>query len=289
MKNINPFKLPAEERVVLFTKFSVPANVLLAAGKALLSLFSLSFFLFVNALYSLGIGLAKFLSLKTHIDVKNAPLSETEIRDRKNRFYALTGWTIAAAAAVYVVYCARLFIFQKESASYGTIIGVTIAAITFSELGMAAAGIKSMRRRHEPMLEAIKMTNLASALVSVVLTQTALLSLSEGNHAVYNGLCGVVFGSLAACVGLFMVVRMKMIANGRYAAIILKRMRKNLARQKLTDKIELLACEDERSLPLHVRALFDEGEGAEAAVEKLGKKYGVKILREAKPARPPSV
>lgn len=91
------------------------------------------------------------------------------------------------------------------------------------------------------------MTNLASALISLVLTQTALLSLSEGNHSFYNGLCGIIFGSLAACVGLSMIIRMRLIEKGKYAESKLKTLRKKLAEENLPRAFFCWGCSGRQS------------------------------------------
>lgn len=279
MKKYNPFRMTKEERVVFFTKMSVPANILLAIGKALLSLLTLSFFLFVNALYSLGIGLAKFVPLKAQLESEKGNFSAPQLRDKKNRAYSLTGVVIAASALVYLLYCTRMFIAKNGNTSYGTIPGITIAAFTFAELALASVGAKTMRRRHEPLLEAIKMTNLASALISLMLTQTALLSLSEGDYSFYNGLCGIIFGALAACVGLSMIIRMRLIEKGKYAESKMKKLRKKLAAENLSDSVLLLGCADVKSLPLVIRVRSDNEAGA-SFLKKFAEKHAVSFVCE---------
>ena len=136
-----------------------------------------------------------------------------------------------------------------------------------------------MRRRHEPLLEAIKMTNLASALISIVLTQTALLSLSEGDHSFYNGLCGIIFGSLAACVGIFMIIRMRLIEKGKYAESKLKTLRKKLSEENLSESVFLLGCADVKALPLviYVRA---EDKNGESFLKKFSERHAVSFVCE---------
>ncbi len=275
----NPFTMTKEERVVFFTKMSVPVNVLLAIGKALLSLFTLSFFLFINALYSLGIGLAKFVPLNTQLEAGKKTLSASQLRDKKNRAYKLTGVVIAVSAIVYFVYCIKMFVFKEGNTSYGLIPGIAIAAFTFGELALASVGAKTMRRRHEPLLEAIKMTNLASALISIVLTQTALLSLSEGDHSFYNGLCGIIFGSLAACVGIFMIIRMRLIEKGKYAESKLKTLRKKLSEENLSESVFLLGCADVKALPLVIYVRTEDKNG-ESFLKKFSERHAVSFVCE---------
>jgi hypothetical protein len=54
------------------------------------------------------------------------------------------------------------------------------------------------------------MTNLAASLISIVLTQSALLEISNvENTARYCGYTGLIFGGLSAAIGIRMAFRMK--------------------------------------------------------------------------------
>jgi hypothetical protein len=53
-------------RIVVFAKASVITNAIIALGKIGMSIHSLSFFLFVNGLFNVGIGIAKAIAVKGH-------------------------------------------------------------------------------------------------------------------------------------------------------------------------------------------------------------------------------
>jgi hypothetical protein len=83
-----------------------------------------------------------------------------------------------------------------------------IATVTFAEIGMAVYGIKTTQTRRMPAVAATKLTNLASSLISLVLTQAAILSFTTMDDlSFFNGISGILFGGIAALIGVGMIVR----------------------------------------------------------------------------------
>lgn len=252
------------KRYIAFAKLSVPWSGALAAAKLLLGLFSLSFFLCVNAFYSAAVGLAKFLAVRAYL--KGKP-------DTKSRFaaYAAVGTVILAAGTIYVIYCLSFFL-GDGGAVYTDIVGITVAAFTFGEILISLLGTIKMRKLHEPVLEALKRTNLAASLISLVLTQTALLSFAaEGDMSLYNGISGLIFGSLASLVGVSMILRRRYVLSGKYAAAVLKRA-ESYGRKR---GIAVEAGGDPLRLPLTLRVRG----GSEEELKTLALKLRVRIER----------
>jgi len=66
------------------------------------------------------------------------------------------------------------------------------------------------KRNHTPILKAIKLTNFANALTSIMLTQIVLLD-TYANTNIYNsnlmnGLTGMVIGVTIIIIGLYMII-----------------------------------------------------------------------------------
>lgn len=196
-------------RSIFFAKLSVPLNTAIAVGKILLGIFSFSLFLCVNAFYNIGMAAAKYYAVKGHkesqIDLAGSDL--TELRKKQNECYHKIGIIVLAASTVYTIYCIKMF-FGGSGAQYHEYIAITIAAVTFTEVTVSLQGAIAARRNKEPVVEAIKLTNFASSLISLVLTQTAILSFTyKGDASFFNGLSGIIFGTLAAFIGLYMILR----------------------------------------------------------------------------------
>jgi hypothetical protein len=157
-----------------------------------MGIYSLSLFVCVGGFYNIGIGAAKYIMVKSR--------SEKDQR----RHYKWVGIIILVSSASYMVYCLNMSIQNKANVTYGIVTSITIA--TF--IGMAVYGLLSTRKVANLTLAAAKRINLVTALISIVLTQSALLSLNEvENAARYCGLTGIVFGSVSAIAGALMVLR----------------------------------------------------------------------------------
>ena len=118
------------------------------------------------------------------------------------------GLLVIAASTVYLIYSIYIYFFGS-AASYHMYIAIGIAAVTTYELIISIYGIKKAKRTKDIKQETLKYINLASALISVSLTQTAILSFTtEGrdmSHAYAVG--DAVFGMLALFVGVLMMIR----------------------------------------------------------------------------------
>ena len=113
---------------------------------------------------------------------------------------------ILVASIIFIMYMSRLF-FIDYSYNYNTIIGIVIAAFSFTELGISIGGIVSATKKNDYLMIGIKCCNLSSTFIAIVLTQIALLSLPETINAnLYNAISGIVFGSLSMLIGIFMII-----------------------------------------------------------------------------------
>lgn len=186
-------------RMVRFAKASVVVNALLAIGKICFGIFTSSLFVCVNAFYNVGMGLAKHYCL--------LGIDKSEDDRQQYKYYRIVGVIISLASLVYMIYSVRMFVGHKSSYQYSDGIAAAIAAITFTEIAVNAVGYRSSKKRKVPLLQAIKLTSLASSIISLVLTQTAIMSFAYGGDASFaNGLSGIAFGGCAAMIGLYMVI-----------------------------------------------------------------------------------
>jgi hypothetical protein len=93
-------------------------------------------------------------------------------------------------------------------------ISIGIAAVTFTEIGFNIRGVIVTRHEHTLLIHAIKMINLSAALITLVLTQTALLSFANKEAesleiSKANGVIGILMGTVATLIGFYMICRVK--------------------------------------------------------------------------------
>lgn len=183
-------------RKLVFTRITILKDAFLVASKTAISVISLSFFMFANALYSTGMGVARFYAVRMH----------NQDRARQIKSYRFVGIIISAASICYVIYSARLFEGGKTE-TYSMYIALVIALYTFVEFGINVRDAFRLRKSRALEAKALRAISLSSTLLCFVLTQTAIMSFaSEGDNSFTNALAGVVFGGLAALVGLYIIV-----------------------------------------------------------------------------------
>ncbi len=250
------------QRALVFARLSVILNAALALGKIAMGLYSPSFFLCLNGLYNLGIGGAKLAALKGYRESRKEPddAHSEGYGEEEYRYYYLVGIILLIASIIYMLYCIRMLTGGRSSIQYTIIMGIAIAAVTFTEIGLAIHGIIATRRSRSPVMEALKLTNLAASMISLVLTQTAIMSaVAEGDHTFYFGVTGILFGGLAALTGLHMIVRMYLVLHGKSHRGIIARATR-IARKHIPETLPgSIRYEDHgpRARRLHIHYGFD--------------------------------
>lgn len=190
----------AASRALHLTGISSTGNLLLGLGKIISGLLSLSAFVCVNGCYTLGMVLARYCALAGVLRTK-------DIRTQY-RYYRWSGIILIFASLAYMIYSGWSW-FHPRYTVYHEYIALAIATFTFTEIGLNVRGVFVNRRNKTPLLHAIKIINLAASLITLVLTQSALLSFAgnkEHNPSV-NALLGLVTGGCAALLGCYMILR----------------------------------------------------------------------------------
>lgn len=176
------------------------AGFLIGVGKVVMAILSHSWLIFIHAVYNIIKAGAKHYALKEGK------------KQCSTMFYS--GLLIIAASTVYLVYSIYIYAFGS-TASYHMYVAIGIAAVTVYELTVTIYGLRKAKREKEVQKETVQYINLASALVSVSLTQTAILSFTNEGADMSNAYAigDAIFGFFALCVGLFMLFRSNCLKN----------------------------------------------------------------------------
>ena len=213
---------PKRGRSLQVAGASCIASAAAGMGKLAMGLASLSLFTCVSAFYSFAMVVAKVVALSA--------LVRGAGRDAQLRSCKLAGRLLVAASALYMLYSARL-IWNPIERGFHLYVAIGIAAFTFFELGLNIRGVLVERRGKEPLFYALKTINLASACISLVLTQRALLALDGGEslsgiHVRANVLMGLMMGGFALLLGVRLILRMKRAARGTNYASVNRQLRR---------------------------------------------------------------
>lgn len=251
-------------------------------GKLLLGLLSLSLFTCVNALYTFGMVAAKGVAL-TGIAKEQSPRAQY-------RYYRASGWILIGASLLYMLYSARLFV-HPVNTRFHPYVAIGIAAFTFTELALNLRGVLVTRHRHSPLHHAVKTIHLASSLICLVLTQTALLSFASvqtDKHPFANGLFGVMMGAVAALLGFFMLIRISRIQKGLPYRSDDRKLRRLIREEKLEPELRPVCCREttgeRRTLYVALPEALSEARFA-ALQRRAEEKWGL-LLRDSRDRSP---
>jgi len=180
----------------VFFKGSVLVSLLLGIGKIILGALTISPFVIVNGVYSIGTGLAKFFCLET---------AEENTAVAQHRRYRLVGVFVMIASLLYVSFAGSLFI-APENTAFTNITAITLATVVFVEIGVNLRLAVVNRRSASPLVQASNLAGLAAALTSLTMVQMALRAIGGSTGSTMDGWGGIFCGGLAVAVGVGMIV-----------------------------------------------------------------------------------
>ncbi len=180
-------------KIIDFTKreyqqikpYTYLTNILIFISKIVLFFITKSLTFAISSLYNLGIGLAR-----------------KKIYSNKENYKSIGSFVIMASLC-FMIYSIWTIIYHKI-VNYNLYIGVTIAAVTFYDIGYSIYGIIKSIKNNNRQNNLLMLVNLATALISLELTQSALLSFIQVNvdNSLYNGIIGISVGISSLIIGM---------------------------------------------------------------------------------------
>lgn len=166
-------------------------NLFIFIAKILLFFITKSLLFLISSLYNLCIGIAK---KKIYFDKNNI----------------LVGYLISIASISFISYSIIIIVLHKN-AYYDLYTAITIATITFYEIGYSIYGIIKSIKKNNYQNQLLMLVNLATSLISLELTQTALLSFQLNNldTSLYNGIIGIIVGVSSLIIGIIIIKKKK--------------------------------------------------------------------------------
>ena len=208
-KHIEHFKqLKKEDRVMFFLIFTTIGNIFIALVKFVLSLTLPSLWFFINSIFMIILSFARFFSIKDYSKTKLIQDKE-EMQKIGYRNYLNNGILLVVLGIMY--FFVNVYIYYKgTNTTMHEYLTYLVALVAFWSIGSAIYGMIKYKRNHTPILKAVKLTNFANALTSIMLTQIVLLD-TYANTKVYNsnlmnGLTGMGIGIVIIILGLYMII-----------------------------------------------------------------------------------
>ncbi len=149
------------------------------------------------ALYNLLIGFVKALSSRGLLKNKD------DIKDTKT--YLTGGVLLAISSILYIIYISNQ-VGNPYHIEYTPVIAIVIATFSTCRIGLSINGLVKFKGR-TLIIKQYKLTNFATALTNLVLTQMAILSFMPiPSMHTYNAVLGIIVGSVILACGLFITI-----------------------------------------------------------------------------------
>jgi len=205
----NYFKqLKREDRVMFFLILTTIGNIFIAIVKFILSLTLPSLWFFINALFIIILTFARIFSIRDYGKAKRIQDEDT-IKKIGYKNYLNNGILLVILGIMY--FFVNVYIYYKgTNTTMHEYLTYLVALVAFWSIGSAIYGMIKYKRNHTPILKAVKLTNFANALTSIMITQIVLLD-TYANTNVYNsnlmnGLTGMGIGIIIVVLGLYMII-----------------------------------------------------------------------------------
>lgn len=199
-------ELEKNDQIVFFLLLTTISNVFMAIIKMFFSLWLPSLWFFINSIFNIVLTLLRTFSIK---DYRNMRLeSDVEMKVKIGfRNYLNNGILLIILGIAY--FSVSVYMYYKNPINnmheYMTYL---MALIAFWSVGSAIYGMCKYRKNKNPIIAAVKVTNFANALASIVLTQVVLLDTFGGgvDVRIWNGLSGMIVSIVIMGLGLYMIL-----------------------------------------------------------------------------------
>ena len=208
-KIIDQFKKKEkEDRIMFFLVFTTIGNIFMSLVKFVLSLTLPSLWFFINAIFMIVLSFASFFSIKDYRKIKLINDKE-KIQKIGYKNYLNNGILLVLLGIMY--FFVNVYIYYKgTNTTMHEYLTYLVALVAFWSIGSSIYGMIKYKRNNTPILKAVKLTNFANALTSIMLTQIVLLDTYANTEAynsnLMNGLIGISVGIVIIILGLYMII-----------------------------------------------------------------------------------
>ena len=199
--------LKKEERIIFFLVITTIGNILIASIKFILSLTLPSLWFFVNALFMIVLSFMRFYSIRDY-QIIQLETNQKKIKKIGYKNYLINGILLIILGIMY--FFVNVYIYYKgTNTTMHEYLTYLVALVAFWSIGTSIYGMIKYKRNHTPILKAVKLTNFANALTSMMLTQIVLLDTYAKdiyNSNLVNGFTGMSISLIIIFIGLYMII-----------------------------------------------------------------------------------
>lgn len=201
--------LEKTDRVMFFLIFTCFTNIIVSIFKFIMAFTLPSLWFFINALFLSILSLTRIFSIKDYTKIKLLTKKE-DIKKIEKKNYFLNGILLILLGIMYFFVNVYIY-YNGTNTNMHEYLTYLVALIAFYSITTSIYGMIKYKKNVSPILKAVKITNFASSLTSIMLTQIVLLDTfttsQNYNSNLINGLTGMSVGIIIMILGLYMIIK----------------------------------------------------------------------------------
>ena len=200
--------LEKKDQLIFFLLCMSINNFIIGIVKFILSISIPSLWFGINAGFSLILAFCRLNAVKEYRKAKKENNVVNKMRI-ENKNYQKNGIMLIFLGIMYFFVSSYMY-FNGTNTTMHEYITYLVALIAFVSIGTAIYGMVKYKRNTEPIMKAVKITNFANALTSIVLIQVVLLdTFAENYNSNINGYTGIGVSFVIMFLGLYMILGIK--------------------------------------------------------------------------------
>lgn len=200
--------LEKKDKTMLWLMFATSGNILIALAKFIFSVTIPSLWFFVNACFLAVLSIARFFSIRNYGKQRNKDENIRKEIGYKN--YLNNGILLIILGIMYFFVSVYMY-YKGTNTTMHEYLTYLVALNAFWSISWSIYGMVKYKRKNDPILKSVKLTNFANALTSIVLTQVVLLDTyaKEYDLSQINGYTGMGVSIMIIVIGLYMIINIK--------------------------------------------------------------------------------
>lgn len=202
------YLLEKKDKIIFVLLCTLLINLITAIAKFSLAIYLPSLWFAVNAGFAFVLAISKGNTIRMYNRVRKIK-DENEKMKEEYKCYGNNGVLLILLGIMYF-FVSSYMVFNGTNTDIHEYITYLVAFIAFYSVSVAIYGMVKYKRNSEPIIKGIKLTNFASALTSIVLTQVVLLDTFAGEYdSTVNGYTGMGASLIIILIGLYMILGVK--------------------------------------------------------------------------------
>lgn len=207
IKNI--LNLEKNDKTMLLLIFTGIGNIVLTIIKFIFAFTLPSLWFFINACFLAILSISRFFSIKTY-GKQRSIINKKQKKKLGYKNYLHNGVLLILLGIIY--FFVSVYMYYKGTNTFmHEYLTYLVALNAFWCIGWSIYGIIKYKRKTNPILKSVKLTNFANGLTSIVLTQVVLLDTYAREYELsqVNGYTGMVVSLIIIILGIYMIINIK--------------------------------------------------------------------------------